>query len=59
MKTTRIDDYICINVNQIVVDECDDIINADPGPHFCKEDEEGWDELVKAAKVMRKNYYAP
>ena len=55
MKTTRIDEYICIDVDQIVVDEMKDIIDKDNGSHL-EEDVKEWKRLQRAAKVVLEFY---
>ena len=51
MKTKRIDQYICIDSDQIIIDEMNDIIDQD-GPYSFKEDEEYWEKMKEAAKVI-------
>ena len=54
-KLTRIDQYICIDTDQIIVDAMRDIIDNDVvSPHL--EDVHYWEELQQAAKIVLKNY---
>lgn len=55
MRTTRIDQYICIDADKLIVDEMQDIVDNDCGSTF-QEDIDDWKELQDAAKVILKNY---
>ena len=55
MKTTRIDQYICIDTDQIVIDEMKEIIGGDYG-HCEGVDREYWDKAIEAAKVILAAY---
>lgn len=55
MKTTRIDQYICLDSDQIIVDEMREIVDSDSGSHL-KEDKKEWKRLQKAAKVILEFY---
>ena len=55
MKTVRLDDYICIDIDKIIVDEMRDIIGSDCFS-LCPEDDENWARLQEAAKVILENY---
>ena len=54
-KLTRIDQYICIDTDQIIVDAMRDIIDNDGGSSH-PEDVHCWEELQQAAKIVLKNY---
>ena len=56
MKTKRIDEYICLDVEQIVVDEMKEILSQKIGDFYMEEDREYWTELQNAAKVILRNY---
>ena len=55
MKTKRIDQYICIDMDQIIVDELKDIIDNGCGSSM-KEDLDEWERLQAAAKVVLEFY---
>jgi len=55
MKTKRIDQYICIDLDQLIIDEMKDVIDNDSGSHL-KEDRKEWKRLQKAAKVILEFY---
>ena len=55
VKTKRIDEYICLDVDQIIVDEMNYIIDGDYGK-LCKVDREYWDKVIAAAKIIRSAY---
>ena len=55
MKTTRIDQYICIDSDQIIIDEMKDIIDNGCGSSM-KEDLDEWERLQAAAKVVLEFY---
>lgn len=55
MKTTRIDQYICIDTNKVVIDEMHNIIDNDCD-YPNKEDKKYWKNLQKAAKVVLEFY---
>jgi hypothetical protein len=55
MKTTRIDQYICIDTDQIIIDEMNDIIDNDSA-YPNKEDDKYWKRLRKAAKIVKDAY---
>ena len=55
MKTTRIDQYICIDTDQIIIDEMKDIIDNGCGSSM-KEDIDDWERLQAAAKVILEFY---
>ena len=55
MKTKRIDQYLCIDMDQVIVDEMTDIIEGDYG-HLQKVDREYWDKMIEAAKVILDAY---
>ena len=55
MKTKRIDQYICIDADQIIVDEMTELIESNCGS-VLEEDQTYWKELQEAAKVILKNY---
>jgi len=52
MKTKCIDQYICIDKDQIVIDEMNEIIDTDTNSFNLKEDIKQWKQLQKAAKVV-------
>ena len=55
MKTKRIDQYICIDSDQLIIDEMKDVIDNDSGSRL-KEDRKEWKRLQKAAKVILEFY---
>jgi len=55
MKTKRIDQYICIDLDQLIIDEMKDVIDNDSGSRL-KEDRKEWKRLQKAAKVILEFY---
>ena len=55
MKTTRIDQYICIDSDQIIIDEMEEILAGDCGSNM-KEDIVDWERLQDAAKVVLEFY---
>ena len=59
MKTKRIDDYICINIDQIITDELEEILNADIDDFWHEEDKKNWKKLQAAARVVLKYYRVP
>ena len=58
MKTTRIDEYICIDVDQIVIDEMRDIIDTECGSSF-QEDIDDTARAQEAAKIILAYYSVP
>jgi len=56
MKTKRIDEYICIDVDKIIVDEMKEIRDGDYSHLFLDEDIEFWAGIVEAAKVILTAY---
>ena len=54
----RIDQYLCIDTDQIIVDEMQDIINNDCGSTY-QEDLDAWVELQQAAEIVLKYYKVP
>ena len=56
MKTTRIDNYLCLDVERIVVDEMKVILETKSSMFAHEEDRVMWDELTAAAKVILENY---
>ena len=55
MKTTRIDQYICIDVDELIVEEMREIIDQKCG-RMLKEDKEYWARLKEAAEVILDTY---
>jgi len=55
VKTTRIDQYICIDADQLIIDEMREIVDNGCGSHL-KEDKKEWKRLQKAAKVILEFY---
>jgi len=54
-EPVRIDQYICIDIDAIIIDEMKEIINSDcVGSH--PEDVRNWVELQLAARIVLKNY---
>ena len=51
MKTKRIDQYLCIDTDQIIIDEMKDIIDNGCGSKM-KEDKDAWERYQEAAKVI-------
>ena len=58
MRAKRIDEYICLNVDQIMLDELTDIIEMSLDDHD-KEDKAFWGPIQKAAKVLMAAYQVP
>jgi hypothetical protein len=58
MKAKRIDEYICLSVEQIMLDELTDIIEMSLDDH-CEEDKAFWESMQKAAKVLMTAYVVP
>jgi hypothetical protein len=58
MMTTRIDQYICLDVDKIIVDEMQEIVDGDCGS-VMQEDLHDWIELQQAAQVILKYYTVP
>jgi len=56
MKTTRIDQYICIDTDQVMVDEMTEIIEMEIDKQAHAVDKADWKELQAAARVILKNY---
>ena len=56
MKTKRIDQYICIDTDQIVIDEMKDILKTDCSKFMLEDDKADWKELQAAAKVIKRFY---
>ena len=52
---TRIDQYICIDVEQIVLDEMQAIVDRRLY-HGTQEEKDDWAELQQAATIILKNY---
>lgn len=55
MRTTRIDQYICLDVDRIIVDEMEEILSHDSGSNN-PEDIADWKTLQMAAQVILENY---
>ena len=51
----RIDQYLCIDIEKIMVDELEEIIGGDLASSF-QEDLDAWAELQQAAEIVLKNY---
>ena len=56
MKTTRIDQYICIDSDQLMIDGLKEIIEYSKQEWKLEEDRLMWEELGKAAPVILKYY---
>ena len=56
--TTRIDQYICIDIEKIVADEMQEIISGECWSS-CQEDLDDWAELQQAAQIVLKYYTVP
>ena len=52
MKTTRIDQYICLDIDQIIIDEMNEILSQDLDRLHMQEDKDFWTEAQAAAKVI-------
>ena len=55
---TRIDQYLCIDTDRIMVDELEEIIGGDCGSSY-QEDLDAWAELQQAAEIVLKYYTVP
>jgi len=55
---TRIDQYLCLDVEKIMKDELEEIIGRDCGSTF-QEDLDAWAELQQAAEIVLKYYTVP
>jgi len=55
VKTTRIDQYICIDRDQVIVDEGEEVINNKSGSNNPKDISE-WKRLQDAWKVILEFY---
>jgi len=54
-EPVRVDQYICIDIEAIIIDEMEEIVNSDcVGGH--PEDVRNWRELQQAARIVLKNY---
>ena len=56
MKTTRIDQYICLDINKIVAKEMKDILQTDIESFHMQEDIDVWTELQAAATTILEYY---
>ena len=56
IETRRIDQYVCIDVEKLIVDEMRDIVCTVDSPNAHPEDREYMAELRKAALVILSNY---
>jgi hypothetical protein len=56
IETKRIDQYICIDTDQIVVDEMNNILDEDIESFHLEEDKKMWSELQAAAKEILRFY---
>ena len=54
----RIDQYLCIDIEKIMVDELEEIIGGDCGSTY-QEDLDAWAELQQAAEIVLKYYKVP
>jgi hypothetical protein len=52
VKTKSIDNYICLNVDQIVIDEMNNIINNKFDDPINSEEAAYWAKLIESAKVI-------
>jgi hypothetical protein len=59
MKTKRIDQYICIDVDQIVADELNDVLTVDPDSFSMKEDREYYKRLLPAIEIVLEHWSVP
>jgi len=55
---TRIDQYLCIDTDRIMVDELEEIIGGDCGSSY-QEDLDAWAELQQAAQIVLNYYTVP
>ena len=51
----RIDQYLCIDFDKLIIDEMNEIIDNDSS-YILKEDREYWKELKESAMVVRRHY---
>ena len=56
MKTTQIDQYICIDKDRIIIDEMEEILSCSDCGSNMKEDIVDWERLQDAAKVVLEFY---
>ena len=56
MRTVRIDEYICLDVDQIIVDEMKSILNCKMHHTDFQSDRDNMAKLKRAARVMLSNY---
>ena len=57
MKTTRLDQYICIDVDKVVIDEMNYLMeDSHLDNAIFPEDKKYWDEVRKAARVILTAY---
>ena len=56
MRTVRIDEYICLDVDQIVVDEMKGILNCKMRKTDFQTDRDNMAKLKRAARVILDNY---
>ena len=56
-EPVRIDQYICIDIEKIMVDELEAIIGGECWG--CQEDLDNWAELQQAAQIVLKYYTVP
>jgi hypothetical protein len=56
MRTVRINEYICLDVDQIVADEMKSILNCKMRKTDFQSDRDNMAKLKRAARVMLGNY---
>jgi hypothetical protein len=54
-STKRIDNYICIDTDQLIIDEMQEIVDTDTS-RLCDDDTKSWLTLKEAAKIILGNY---
>ena len=57
MKTKRIDQYICIDVDKIIIDEMNELMDDSHLENILfPEDKKYWEEVAAAAKIVKSAY---
>jgi hypothetical protein len=56
MRTVRIDEYICLDVDQIVIDEMESVLQCTMRHNDAQSDRDNMAKLKRAARVIRDNY---
>ena len=59
MKAVRIDEYICLDVDKIVVDEMEMILSCKLRREDRQEDRDSMAKIKRAAREIRSHYKVP